>query len=118
MYKQLRRILRDLIHYLKKNPVKVFMLVIMPLITGGVLTGLLAKFGLRLPHGIERMIAKLGGHAGSSYGSSSIGRGSDGGLQFERKSYSGSINSLGGMSGMLGGLGGASTLLGVAKAFL
>ncbi|PMD19792.1 hypothetical protein NA56DRAFT_647084, partial [Hyaloscypha hepaticicola] len=52
MYTKLRRLLRDLIYYMKKHPMKVFMLVIMPLITGGALTGLLAKFGLRLPAGI------------------------------------------------------------------
>ncbi len=76
IYSQLRRLIRDLIYYMKKHPVKVFMLVIMPLITGGALTGLLAKFGIRLPGGIERMFGKAGGMG--------IGRGSDGGMQFER----------------------------------
>lgn len=32
------------------------MLVIMPLITGGFLTAALARFGLRLPKGLERML--------------------------------------------------------------
>lgn len=32
------------------------MLVIMPLITGGFLTALLARFGLRLPKGLEKMM--------------------------------------------------------------
>lgn len=40
------------------------MLVIMPLITGGALTALLARFGLRLPPTIERMLG-VAARAGS-----------------------------------------------------
>ncbi|KAI2776826.1 hypothetical protein F4815DRAFT_483486 [Daldinia loculata] len=62
--KKLRRLLRDLIYYAKRHPIKVFMLVIMPLITGGALTALLARFGLRLPPTIERMLG-VAARAGS-----------------------------------------------------
>ncbi|CAK7239952.1 MAG: hypothetical protein STHCBS139747_001387 [Sporothrix thermara] len=55
-YKKLKRLIRDLIYYAKKHPLKVFMLVIMPLITGGALTALLARFGLRLPRSLERLV--------------------------------------------------------------
>ncbi|CAK7268448.1 hypothetical protein SEPCBS57363_003101 [Sporothrix epigloea] len=55
-YKKLKRLIRDLIYYAKKHPLKVFMLAIMPLITGGALTALLARFGLRLPQSLERML--------------------------------------------------------------
>ncbi|KAM0554200.1 hypothetical protein ACHAPJ_007002 [Fusarium lateritium] len=55
-YKQLKRLLRDLVHWAKRHPWKVFFLVIMPLITGGALTALLARFGLRIPPSIERML--------------------------------------------------------------
>ncbi|KUI61611.1 hypothetical protein VP1G_08794 [Cytospora mali] len=55
-YKQLKRLLRDLVYYAKRHPVKVFTLVILPLITGGALTALLARFGLRMPPSIERML--------------------------------------------------------------
>ncbi len=55
-YKKLKRLLRDLVYYAKHHPVKVFMLVIMPLLTGGALTALLARFGLRMPAGLERMM--------------------------------------------------------------
>ncbi|KAI0596485.1 hypothetical protein F4775DRAFT_313884 [Biscogniauxia sp. FL1348] len=55
-YKKLKRLLRDLVYYAKRHPLKVFMLVVMPLITGGALTALLARFGLRLPPGVERML--------------------------------------------------------------
>ncbi|GAP87403.1 hypothetical protein SAMD00023353_2700040 [Rosellinia necatrix] len=67
-YKKLKRLLRDLVYWAKRHPVKVFMLVIMPLITGGALTALLARFGLRLPAGIQRMLglaAKTAGGGGS-----------------------------------------------------
>ncbi|KAG4414437.1 hypothetical protein IFR04_012400, partial [Cadophora malorum] len=39
IYHKLRRLLRDLVYYMKKHPMKVFILVVMPLITGGALTG-------------------------------------------------------------------------------
>ncbi|KAF4446395.1 hypothetical protein F53441_9963 [Fusarium austroafricanum] len=55
-YKQLKRLLRDLVHWAKRHPWKVFFVVIMPLITGGALTALLARFGLRIPPAIERML--------------------------------------------------------------
>lgn len=79
------------------------MLVIMPLITGGALTALLARFGLRLPPSIERMLgvaARAG--SGDSIGlmneavrmagglghneSLSVERGRDGDYQWERRS--------------------------------
>lgn len=62
--KKLKRLLRDLVYYAKRHPWKVFMLVIMPLITGGALTALLARFGLRLPPTIERMLG-MAARAGS-----------------------------------------------------
>jgi hypothetical protein len=43
---------------------KVFMLVLMPLLTGGALTALLARFGLRLPPFLERMLG-LAARAGA-----------------------------------------------------
>ncbi|KAH6978815.1 hypothetical protein EDB82DRAFT_526903 [Fusarium venenatum] len=55
-YKQLKRLLRDLVHWAKRHPWKVFFMVIMPLVTGGALTALLARFGLRIPPAIERML--------------------------------------------------------------
>ncbi|KAI5853666.1 hypothetical protein GGS23DRAFT_502778 [Durotheca rogersii] len=112
MLKKLKRLLRDLVHYAKRHPIKVFMLVIMPLVTGGALTALLARFGMRLPPFIERMLgvaarAGSGGSAGlvgeavrmvsrggsgggsgySGYGSDAafVERGRSGNLQWERR---------------------------------
>ncbi|KAM3513824.1 hypothetical protein MY11210_002549 [Beauveria gryllotalpidicola] len=55
-YKQLKRLLRDLVHWFKRHPWKVFFMVIMPLVTGGALTALLARFGLRMPPSLERAL--------------------------------------------------------------
>ncbi|KAK3990339.1 hypothetical protein QBC44DRAFT_325523 [Cladorrhinum sp. PSN332] len=57
LLKKLRRLIRDLVYYAKRHPLKVFMLVIMPLVSGGLLTALLAKVGIRLPKFVERMIS-------------------------------------------------------------
>lgn len=67
-YKKLKRLLRDLVYWAKRHPVKVFMLVIMPLITGGALTALLARFGLRLPANIQRMLGMAAKTAGGTAG--------------------------------------------------
>ncbi|KAK2768842.1 hypothetical protein FQN54_000702 [Arachnomyces sp. PD_36] len=49
---KIRRLLRDIYHYARRHPMKVFMLVIMPLITGGILQKLLSVVGVRLPKGL------------------------------------------------------------------
>ena len=51
---QLRRLIRRLIAYARDNPVRVFMIVVMPLITGGALQQVLRQFGIRLPMGLSR----------------------------------------------------------------
>ncbi|RYP52917.1 hypothetical protein DL768_002013 [Monosporascus sp. mg162] len=63
-YRKLKRLLRDLVYWAKRHPVKVFLLVIMPLVTGGALTALLARFGLRLPPFIERWLGVAARTAG------------------------------------------------------
>ncbi|KAG5967776.1 hypothetical protein E4U57_000130 [Claviceps arundinis] len=55
-YKRLKRLLRDLVHYAKSHPWKVFSLVLMPLLTTGILGSLLARFGLRIPPSLERLL--------------------------------------------------------------
>jgi hypothetical protein len=123
MYTKLRRLLRDLVYYMKKHPMKVFILVIMPLITGGALTGLLAKFGLRLPGGIEKMFgAAAGSGVGGGLGGMGVGRGAGGHMQFERTKVEGPLGGLGslagGMGSMVGGLGGIGGAVSLAKMFM
>jgi hypothetical protein len=114
IYSKLRRLFRDLIYYMKRHPMKVFVLVIMPLITGGALTGLLAKLGIRLPGGLERMFGGSGGGSGGT----SIGRGVDGGMQFERTKVEGPLGALGGFSGLGGGMGAVGGAMSLAKMFM
>ncbi|KAF7712912.1 Uncharacterized protein PECH_002502 [Penicillium ucsense] len=70
-----KKLLRDIWRYMRQHPVKVFFMVILPLLTSGVLPKLLAMVGLRLPHGVA---SALGASAGHGYGGMS-GR-SGGGL--------------------------------------
>lgn len=98
---------------------KVVMLVIVPLISGGLLTTFLARFGIRLPPTIQKMLAQLGGHA-SSFESSFGGRG--GSASYRRDSYKSSNVGSGGFGGqvanIVGGLGGLGTALSMAKMFM
>ena len=73
MVAQIKRYLRDIYRYARKNPVKLFMLVIMPLITGGALADILRRFGIRLPGGLQSMIGGKGGRGGSRFGGSEFG---------------------------------------------
>ncbi|KAK4240819.1 hypothetical protein C8A03DRAFT_31094 [Achaetomium macrosporum] len=127
MLKKLKRLLRDLIYYAKRHPMKVFMLVLMPLLTGGALTALLARFGLRLPPFLERMLGlaaragagdslgvvgeavrmvSSGGGSGSRVTRTSVvQRGREGGMAWEaRRSVSESDYGLGGGGGWGDGL--------------
>jgi hypothetical protein len=49
---RLRKMWREFIHWAKHNPVKFFMLVLMPLITGGALSTVMKQFGVNLPEEI------------------------------------------------------------------
>ncbi|MCJ1418047.1 hypothetical protein MMC32_004392 [Xylographa parallela] len=80
---QIRKLLRNLIEYAKNNPMKMFMLVVMPLITGGALTKVLGTMGIRLPAGLASMGGALGG-----------GRGGGGGI-------GGAMEGVGGLEGVM-----------------
>ncbi|KAL5596955.1 hypothetical protein BROUX41_006372 [Berkeleyomyces rouxiae] len=71
-YKQLKRILRDILHWTKRHPLKVFMLVIIPLITSGALVALLARFGLRIPAKLEHLL-RTGARAASGDALGAVG---------------------------------------------
>ncbi|CAK7198665.1 hypothetical protein SEUCBS139899_001329 [Sporothrix eucalyptigena] len=144
-YKKLKRLIRDLIYYAKKHPLKVFMLAIMPLITGGALTALLARFGLRMPQSLERMVGvgaramsgdsvglvgeamRMAAVAGTGAGAggaakamaTSLERGRHGNMQWERRSierdYFGGSSSRSGRSESGSGWGGS--LAGITKMF-
>ena len=60
----IRNLLRDLYDYARRHPVKVFMMVIVPLVTSGVLQRLLRMIGVPLP----RKIFGGGGNGGHGHG--------------------------------------------------
>ncbi|RMZ82020.1 hypothetical protein DV737_g2279, partial [Chaetothyriales sp. CBS 132003] len=65
---RIRKFLRELFEYVRRNPVKVFFLVIMPLITGGALTKILAHVGVRLPRSLENLAGSAAaGRPGGRY---------------------------------------------------
>ena len=73
---QVQRYLRRLYSYARRHPVKLLMM-LLPLLTGGALAGILAKFGIRLPRGMENLMG--GGRSRSSMSGS--GFGGAGGIQ-------------------------------------
>lgn len=81
----IKKLFRDIYRFARKNPIKVFLLVIVPLLTSGVLPKLLAMIGLRLPHGVA---SALGGGSAAGPGARAVG----GGMQ--SKGISESMNSL------------------------
>ncbi|KAJ5500531.1 hypothetical protein N7453_009582 [Penicillium expansum] len=65
MIRDIKRLFRDIYRWARRNPMKVFMMVIVPLLTSGVLPKLLAMIGIRLPHAVT---SALGGAAKSNSG--------------------------------------------------
>lgn len=76
---KLKHLLRELYYYARRHPAKVFFLVVMPLISGGVLAKLAAIAGVRLPAALGGMgTARDYGAYGGYYGSAGYGGGSTG----------------------------------------
>ena len=74
--------LRDIYTYARRHPMKVFMLVIMPLITGGALTKILATIGVRLPAGLAALAGgRAGGGGGGGFGDIAGAMSGAGGMQ-------------------------------------
>ncbi|KAJ5992919.1 hypothetical protein N7451_008643 [Penicillium sp. IBT 35674x] len=61
MIRSIKKLFRDIYRYAREHPMKVLMLVVLPLLTSGVLPKLLAIIGIRLPHGV---MGALGGSSG------------------------------------------------------
>lgn len=103
---KLKHLFRELWYYFRRNPVKAFVFVIMPLISGGVLAGFARQFGIRLPGFLMGNAARAGG---GYYGSAGYG------------GVSGMSEGLGGLGKMamgMGGAGGLGSLMSIAKNFM
>ncbi|KAJ6020827.1 hypothetical protein N7540_006331 [Penicillium herquei] len=68
----IKKLFRDIYRYAREHPLKVFMLVILPLLTSGILPKLLAMIGIRLPHGV------MGALGGAPAGARGLEMGSSG----------------------------------------
>jgi hypothetical protein len=68
MIRSIKKLIRDIYRYARHHPVKVFMLVVLPLLTSGVLPKLLAMVGLRLPHGVASALGSSGAGAARGFG--------------------------------------------------
>ena len=75
---QIKRYLRRLYDYARKHPGK-FIMLLLPLLTGGALAGVLAKFGIRLPAGLANLVPGGAGGRNGYGGRSELGGG--GGVQ-------------------------------------
>jgi hypothetical protein len=137
LYKKLQHFLREIWRYAQRHPYKVFFMVIMPLVSGGVLHKLARQFGVNLPE--MGGSGARGGYSGSGHhstgsGSSSgySGGGASGGYYGSQgygmeSSRSGPSNGGGGMMAGLGnidmqsvagGIGGLASLASMASKFM
>ncbi len=120
MYRKLRKTLKKLKKYLKSHPLKVFTLVILPLLTSGVFATLFKFFGVRLPPTITKWVSKIMGKP--TYGDYMMGgltamgtrvtKSSGGRGQFESKRNVGALDNV---SGVLDNVG---SIMSVAKLFI
>lgn len=118
LYKKLQHFLREIWRYAQRHPYKVFFMVIMPLVSGGVLTKLAKQFGVNLPAGAGGA-HRSGGYAGSGHSSSASGYYGSEGYGAERGG-GGMMSALGGVNleSVAGGIGGLATLASVASKFM
>jgi hypothetical protein len=105
LIEKFRHLLRELWYYIRRNPAKVFFLVVMPLVSGGALAGMARQFGVKLPDMLQ-------GRGGGSDFAKEMG-----GSYYGSKGYGREGSSRGGGGGGGGG-DSLSTLMNVAKAFL
>lgn len=86
---QLRRLLRELYNYARRHPVKLFFMVLGPLLSSGALHGILRQYGISLPRALN---GALGGPGLSNYGSRSYSSGYYGSTGYGREYDSEGLN--------------------------
>ncbi|KAF2831942.1 hypothetical protein CC86DRAFT_365850 [Ophiobolus disseminans] len=120
LYAKLRHFMREIWRYAQRHPYKVFFMVIMPLVSGGVLHKLAKQFGVNLP-GAPSARGASGGHSSSAgyYGSAGYGDergGAAGGMGgFDMQSLAGGIGTA---QSLAGGISGLASLAGMASKFM
>ncbi|KAI9728994.1 MAG: hypothetical protein M1828_000079 [Chrysothrix sp. TS-e1954] len=69
---KMRHMLRQLYRYIRQNPVKVMLPLVMALVSGGALAAVLKKVGIKLPASVENAMGggkRRGGYEDAFYGS-------------------------------------------------
>lgn len=119
--------MKEIWRYAQRHPYKVFFMVIMPLVSGGVLHKLARQFGITLPAmgGAGAAAGARGGHSGSGhsssagyYGSAGYGdeRSGGGGVGgFDMQTLAGGIGTA---QSLAGGISGLASLAGMASKFM
>ncbi|KAF2876308.1 hypothetical protein BDV95DRAFT_602307 [Massariosphaeria phaeospora] len=117
LYNKFRHLLHKLWAYARRHPFKVFFMVIMPLVSGGVLHKLARQFGVNLPEAGGRGAggARGGFSQGSYYGSEGYGRDGGGGMGGGMGGMGGQIE---GISKIASGLGGLASIAKMAQNFM
>ncbi|KAF2090474.1 hypothetical protein K490DRAFT_34362 [Saccharata proteae CBS 121410] len=110
---KIKQLLRELYIYARRHPVKLFFMVIMPLISGGALAGFARQFGIRLPDVLNRTQAGRG-FGGNSFGGSAFSSGSSG--YYGSRGYGDSSD--GGFGAGLLSSGNIGSLMSIAKMFM
>ncbi|KAF1943649.1 hypothetical protein EJ02DRAFT_484883 [Clathrospora elynae] len=126
LYAKLRHFLKEIWRYAQRHPYKVFFMVIMPLVSGGVLHKLAKQFGITLPEvggggaGARRGGYSGSGHSGGYYGSEGYGMNSRGGGDGGGTGAGGLMNGFGNidMQSVAGGIGGLASLASMASKFM
>ncbi|KAL5121870.1 hypothetical protein ACEQ8H_000085 [Pleosporales sp. CAS-2024a] len=130
LYAKLRHFLREIWRYAQRHPYKVFFMVVMPLVSGGVLHKLARQFGIHLPemgHAAAAAAGPRGGaysgsghHRGGYYGSQGYqdhekrgGGGAFGGIDMQ--TIAGGIDTA---QSLAGGLSSLASLAGMASKFM
>ncbi|KAF1953969.1 hypothetical protein CC80DRAFT_527040 [Byssothecium circinans] len=113
LYHKFRHLLHKLWAYARRHPYKVFFMVIMPLVSGGVLHKLARQFGVNLP--------EMGGGGAHGGYSGSGHRGGEGGY-YGSEGYGGSggggLTSGLNIQSMASGIGGLASLAKMAQGFV
>jgi hypothetical protein len=117
LYAKFRDLLRKLWHYARRHPFKVFFMVIMPLVSGGVLHKLARQFGVNLP--------EMGGQgARGGFSGSGHGHGHGQGGYYGSDGYGGERGGGGGagaglnIQSVASGIGGLASLAKMAQTFM
>jgi hypothetical protein len=129
LYAKLKHFLREIWRYAQRHPYKVFFMVIMPLVSGGVLHKLARQFGVNLPEMGGAAAGAAGargryagaGHAGDYYGSAGYGdetRGGGGGGGLGGFDMSTLTSGIGTAQQVAGGLSSLASLAGMASKFM